>query len=122
MYSKILVGTDGSATAALAVARAVDVAKQTGASLTILSVGRPDKAKAVAEAAAGAHTASGVVIHAEALDGEPAQVLTERADAGDFDLLVVGNKGMTGISRFFGSVPNSVSHRMPCALLIVRTT
>ncbi|MCI0347231.1 MAG: universal stress protein [Chloroflexi bacterium] len=31
---------------------------------------------------------------------------------------------MTGISRFLtlGSVPNKVSHHLPCSLLIVKTT
>lgn len=122
MYSKILVGTDGSGTAAIAVARAVQVAKATGAALTILSVGKEHQARLIAQGAASDHLTAGIDIHTEALDGDPAQVLVERADAGQFDLLVVGNKGMQGISRFFGSVPNSVSHGSPCALLIVRTT
>ena len=39
------------------------------------------------------------------------------------DLIVVGNKGMTGAKRFLlGSVPNKVSHHAPCSVLIVRTT
>src|SRR5438270_296696 len=52
-----------------------------------------------------------------------ATALVEVADEGDYDLLVVGNKGMTGASRFFlGSVPNKVSHHVNRSLLIVRTT
>ena len=39
------------------------------------------------------------------------------------ELIVVGNKGMTGAKRFLlGSVPNKVSHHAPCSVLIVRTT
>jgi nucleotide-binding universal stress UspA family protein len=39
------------------------------------------------------------------------------------DLLVVGNKGMTGAKRFLlGSVPNKISHHAPCSVYIVRTT
>ncbi len=39
------------------------------------------------------------------------------------DLIVVGNRGMTGAKRFLlGSVPNKVSHHAPCSVLIVRTT
>ena len=39
------------------------------------------------------------------------------------DLIVVGNKGMTGAKRFLlGSVPNKVSHHAPCSVLIIRTT
>jgi nucleotide-binding universal stress UspA family protein len=39
------------------------------------------------------------------------------------DLIVVGNKGMTGARRFLlGNVPNKVSHHAPCSVLIVRTS
>ena len=39
------------------------------------------------------------------------------------DLVVVGNKGMTGARRFLlGSVPNNISHHAPCSVLIVKTT
>ena len=123
MYQRILVGTDGSKTAAFAVARAVEVAKATGGRLTILSVGNEAKARKVAEAEAAKFSGAGVEIVPEGLEGDPAAVLTERADNGGFDLLVVGNKGMTGVTRFLvNSVPNKVSHHAPCALLIVRTT
>jgi nucleotide-binding universal stress UspA family protein len=39
------------------------------------------------------------------------------------DLLVVGNRGLSGARRFvLGSVPNKVSHYCPCNLLVVDTT
>ena len=121
MYQRILVGTDGSATAAQAVDRAVGVAQATGAELSVLCVGSPDRAKRVVEAEVARHADAGVTIHALTAEGDPASTLVDTA--GDFDLLVVGNKGMTGASRFFlGSVPNKVSHHVPCSLLIVRTT
>lgn len=46
------------------------------------------------------------------------------ATDGGFDVLVVGNKGMTGLTRFFhlGSVPNKLSHHLPCTMLIVKTS
>lgn len=123
MYKRILVGTDGSPTAAIAVSRAVDVAAATGAALTILSVGDERHALEIASAEAGRHEGKGVPITPQALAGDPASVLVEVAEDGDYDLLVVGNKGMTGASRFFlGSVPNKVSHHVTRALLIVRTT
>ena len=123
MYTRILVGTDGSPTAAIAVSRAVDVAAATGAKLTILSVGDEARALEVARSEAERHAGSGVAITPHALEGDPATVLVDAAEAGDYDLLVVGNKGMTGASRFFlGSVPNKISHHVTRALLIVRTT
>jgi nucleotide-binding universal stress UspA family protein len=123
VYKDILVGTDGSATARIAVDRAVDVAKSAGARLTVVSVGRPDKAGKVVEAEAARLVDAGVDLRTKTVDGDPASGLLEEVEQGGYDLLVVGNKGMTGASRFFlGSVPNKVSHHAPCALLIVRTT
>ena len=122
MYERILVGTDGSKTASRAVARAVEVAKATGAQLTIMTVGGGARADKIVEDAAGAHRGSGVAITTKVLSGDPADTLVAEAETG-YDLLVVGNKGMTGAGRFLlGSVPNKISHHAPCALLIVRTT
>jgi nucleotide-binding universal stress UspA family protein len=50
-------------------------------------------------------------------------VIIEVAEDREADLIIVGNKGMTGAKRFLlGSVPNKVSHHSPCSVLIVRTT
>ena len=123
MYQRILVGTDGSETAARAVDRAVEVARVTGAELTIFSAGRPELTKKVVDKEAARHSDSGVKIETETAEGDAASALIERAERGDIDLLVMGNKGMTGATRFlFGSVPNKVSHHASVALLIVRTT
>lgn len=124
MYRKILVGTDGSKTAAKAVDRAVALARSTGAALTVMSVGGRQRAEAVVQAEADRHAGSGVAIDTRVAGGDPASGLAELAQAEGYDLLVVGNKGMTGARRFFtiGSVPNKVSHHLPVSLLIVRTT
>jgi nucleotide-binding universal stress UspA family protein len=124
MYERILVGTDGSKTAAKAVDRAVEVAASTGATLTILTAGRPDKGEPVVAGEAARHAEAGVVIDTKVIDGDPVDALIGTARDGAFDLLVMGNKGMTGLSRFFqlGSVPNKVTHHLPCSLLIVKTT
>ena len=124
MYERILVGTDGSSTAAKAVVRAVEVASSTQASLTILTAARPDRGEAVVAAEAARHEGSGVPIDTKVVDSDAVTALIEEARDGHFDLLVMGNKGMTGLTRFFrlGSVPNKVSHHLPCSLLIVKTT
>jgi nucleotide-binding universal stress UspA family protein len=118
---RVLVGTDGSATATRALERGAEVAKALGAAVTVLAVGRADwAADVLAEAAAriGAHD---VPVATEHHDGDPAAVLVERS--ADHGLLVLGNRGMTGIRRFvLGSVPNKVSHHVPADLLIVKTT
>ena len=123
MYKRILVGTDGSTTAAKAVDRAVELAKVSGASLTILTAGIGERAKEIVDKEAARHADSGVKIETRVDDRDASTALVEVGDQGDYDLLVVGNKGMTGASRFFlGSVPNKVSHHINRSLLIVRTT
>lgn len=124
MYERILVGTDGSKTAAKAVDRAVAVAASAGASLTVFTAARLDRGEATVAAEKERHSRSGVAIDTKVIDADPVSALIAEARDGRFDLLVMGNKGMTGLSRFFrpGSVPGKVSHHLPCSLLIVKTT
>jgi len=124
VYTKILVGTDGSKTAAKAVERAVSVAATAGAPLTIMSAARPDRGEKIVADAAARHAGSGVAIDTVVVDGDPVSALIDTAEKGGYDLLIMGNRGMTGLSRYFtlGSVPNKVSHHLPCSLLIVKTT
>lgn len=124
MYRKVLVGTDGSRTAAKAVDRAVEIARESGAALTILSAGQPDKARVVVEAEVQRHADAGVALDTRVVDDDAVAALVEAARDGGYDLLVMGNRGMTGVSRFLrlGSVPNKITHQLPCSLLIVKTT
>ena len=121
MYGRIVVGSDGSGTAAKAVDRAVEVAAATGSTVTVVSVGRSEKALATARAEAERHASSGVSIEARAASGDPASALLEVAEEEGAGLLVVGNRGMSGAGRLLGSVPNKVSHQARCNLLIVHT-
>jgi nucleotide-binding universal stress UspA family protein len=52
--------------------------------------------------------------------GEPGEVLVQLAEACEADVLVIGNKGMQ--RRVLGSVPNTVTHRAPCSVFVVKTT
>jgi nucleotide-binding universal stress UspA family protein len=121
---RILVATDGSETAGQAVDRAVDVARTTGAALTVLSAGEEAVAAGVVQAEAARLAAAGVAVDTLVVAGDPAAAIVGTAREEGFDLVVVGNKGMTGPRRHFtlGSVPNKVSHSLSCSLLIVRTT
>jgi nucleotide-binding universal stress UspA family protein len=66
---------------------------------------------------------SGVDVKTFAREGDPADAILDVAEEEGADLIVVGNKGMTGAKRFLlGSVPNKVSHHAPCSVLIIRTT
>jgi nucleotide-binding universal stress UspA family protein len=56
-------------------------------------------------------------------EGDPADAILDVAEEKNADLVIVGNKGMTGAKRFLlGSVPNKVSHHAPCSVLIIRTS
>ena len=78
--------------------------------------------QATLEAAASEIRAAGVEVEVFALQGDPADAILDVAEERGSDLIVVGNKGMTGAKRFLlGSVPNKVSHHAPCSVLIIRT-
>ena len=53
-------------------------------------------------------------------EGHPADVLVELAETCEADVLVIGNKGMQ--HRVIGSVPNTVTHKASCSVLLVKTT
>lgn len=148
MFSSILVGTDGSGTATVAVRYAIDLARELGARLQIVSAYEPVSAErlrqerievpqdlqwmvnpredvlGVLEAAAtDAHQAGVEQVETFARQGDAADAIIDVAEEQRSDLIVVGNRGMTGARRFLlGSVPNKVSHHAPCSVLIVRTT
>ena len=66
---------------------------------------------------------AGVDVETHAREGDPADAILDVAEEENADLIVVGNKGMTGAKRFLlGSVPNKVSHHAPCSVMIIRTT
>jgi nucleotide-binding universal stress UspA family protein len=54
--------------------------------------------------------------------GDPANAIISVAEDMDADLIVVGNKGMTGPARFvLGSVPDKITHHAPCSVLVAHT-
>jgi nucleotide-binding universal stress UspA family protein len=147
LFDRIVVGTDGSETAGEAVRHAIELARLAGSSLEIVSayapvsrsrlreeadevpgdvayaVGPKEDVNQVLESAAGAAKQAGIEVGTHAREGGPADAILDVAEQTKADLIVVGNKGMTGSRRFLvGSVPNNISHHAPCSVLIVRTT
>jgi len=134
MFSNIVVGTDGSDTAALAVSLAADLAKQHGAVLHLISAYKLSTAVAdpgvTGELLRGAsdmlltevaQTLSGTILKTRSVPGNPADVLVAMAEEVGADLIVVGSKGMRGARRVIGSVPNTIAHHAPCHVLIAKT-
>jgi nucleotide-binding universal stress UspA family protein len=87
-----------------------------------VQVNMRDEVLALLESARGSAQAAGVAqVETFARVGDAADAILDVAEEQGADLIVVGNKGMTGATRFLlGSVPNKVSHHAPCSVLIVR--
>ena len=147
MFTSILVGTDGSQTATEAVRQTVELATSVGARVDIVSAYEPvssqrlreegeqapedmqwmvnqrEEVDATLAEAARVAEGAGIEYATYARRGDPADAVLDVAEEQGVDLIVVGNKGMTGAKRFLlGSVPNKVSHHAPCSVLIIRTT
>jgi nucleotide-binding universal stress UspA family protein len=143
MLTTVAVGTDGSETADRAVDFAIDMAQRYDAGLVVASCYRPvsetrvkeeqkeapqeimwsinptENVEATLRAVEQKAQAHGLRTVSEARMGDPADVLCEIAGEHEADILIVGSKGMH--RRIMGSVPNTVSHKAPCSVVIVKT-
>ncbi|MGH9021354.1 MAG: universal stress protein [Acidimicrobiales bacterium] len=140
MFDVIVVGADGSETARRAVEAAVEIAATSGAALHVVSgydaksyseAGRPAEFSHLSsegEVDALLQTLSfiarnrGLEAQLHSGSGDPAELIVSTAERVGADLVVVGNRGMKGVRRVLGSVPNTVAHGSPCSVLIVDTT
>ena len=139
MISTVAVGTDGSPTASEAVSEATEIARRFDAKLWLLSVAKDSslpsehqdielqwatnssaRVKVLLENTAKDLGARGIECETRMAEGDPADVLVRLATECDADLLVIGNKGMQ--RRVLGSVPNTVTHKAACSVLVVKTT
>ena len=141
MYTRIVVGTDGSETAGEAVRQAAELARALGSELVIVHgvkvhaalagmhsgvppdiEGAREEGEEILRGAAGA-VGSDVRVRTVVREGDPGDAIIKQAEEDGADLIVVGNRGMRGAKRFvLGSVPNHISHHAPCNVLIVHTT
>ena len=139
MISTVAVGTDGSTTADEAVKQAAEIARRFDARLVLLSAfdygdGAPvgedielqwasnpsARVKSMLERTGANLRSDGIECETQFGGGEPAEVLVRLATDCGADLLVIGNKGIQ--RRVLGSVPNSVTHKADCSVLVVKTT
>lgn len=145
-YRTVLVGTDGSTSSFRAVDRAAALAGDADATLVIVCAYRPmpdrERERAaeqlgdLAYKVAGAHPAEDIVTDASyraqqagarrvvpvAVEGDAVDVIISTAQTRRADLVVVGNRGLNSLAgRLLGSVPQNVSHRAACDVLIVHT-
>lgn len=141
MISIVAVGTDGSGTADEAVREAAEIARRFEAKLVLLSAFERSKGSSAPTARnvelqwtsnSSARVRSmlerleetlrrdGIDCETRVDEGEPGEVLVRLAEECGADLLVIGNKGMK--RRVLGSVPNTVTHKASCSVLVVKTT
>jgi nucleotide-binding universal stress UspA family protein len=142
VVSTVAVGVDGSATAAEAVKMAAELARKFEAKLVLLSAFEDshgasavdprqsielqwvtNPAARVRETLARAEEDlkhDGLDCSTRSAKGHPGDVLVRLAEECGADVLVVGNKGMQ--RRVLGSVPNTVTHKAGCSVLVVKTT
>lgn len=128
MYKNVVVGTDGSERAGRAVARALRLAAAYDATLHVVHAyqgTRPeieDTARAIVDRIADELATADAEVRTHARQGDPADVVLDFAYDSGADLIIVGNRGMTGRrGRILGSVPNAISHDATCAVMIVPT-
>jgi nucleotide-binding universal stress UspA family protein/nitrite reductase/ring-hydroxylating ferredoxin subunit len=120
-YRHLLVGTDGSATATEAARKGFELAEILGAEVTLVYVGDPLLGSIALEATSKGRPGTAEV-HTETLQGDPAEKIVELAEGDRADLVVVGNRGLTGARRMLlGSIPNKIAHEAPVDVLIART-
>lgn len=148
-FSKILVPTDFSDSARVALERALDLRQQFGASLTLLHVYQipisypngyvftADVLGSIEEAARGqmgrelewaerrakalSTDAELVRVETRLLIGAPSLAIVEEAERGGHDLIVMGTHGHTGLKHLFiGSVAERVVRTAPCPVLTIR--
>lgn len=144
MFERVVVGTDGSTRAGVAVDAAVALASSHGGALHLVhalrlpsqaALGAPEAAAVVVTADADAERAARALLDrlaAACRDGgvecevhlstrSAADALCAVAEEVGADVIVVGNKRMRGAGRVLGSVPNAVAHKAACAVLVVPT-
>ncbi len=128
--SKILVPVDGSENAEKTLQIAVLLAKKTDAKMTLLYVQesglfklRPKVTKEIGARilANATDQVEGIELEKKLESGDPAKIIIQTADKDDYDIIVMGSRGLGAIGRFLlGSVSDHVIHYANRSVLIVR--
>lgn len=137
---KILVPVDGSESSRKAVEMSIAIARAAEAHLTILEVveefgplpgyyeaapAGTDRVKWISEQRfEKVHPIldnAGVQWDRQVREGYAADVIVEIAEEGNYDMIVIGSRGLGAVGRFLiGSVSDKVVHHAPCSVTVVR--
>lgn len=144
MFKKILVPYDGSKGAERALLKAVDLAKLSGGSLTVITVYRHHSlleasfsmvrpqdpgnmddimrghAREVADYAKRVGLDAGVETRAFVKAGHPSRTIVAFAREHGFDIIVMGSRGLGSLEGYLlGSVSHKVTGLADCAVMVV---
>jgi nucleotide-binding universal stress UspA family protein len=138
-FEKILVAIDGSECSDRAFATAIELANLTRAKLTPLAIegplpayaatlGEVDEVKrekdrffnALATAAREQAARAGVEVDVDIRAGHAAEVISDFAGAGHYDLVVLGHRGHFLRDHLLGSTADRVAEHAPCPVMIVQ--
>ncbi|MGC2168143.1 MAG: universal stress protein [Acidimicrobiales bacterium] len=141
MFNVIVVGADDSPTARRAIEAATELTMMSAGTLHVVSAygGKPQRlpagtpaefrhldtdneVKALLQDLSFIAKAKGVEPVLHSVMGDPTEAIIATANKVSADLIVVGNRGMRGVRRVLGSVPNSVAHGASCSVAIIDTT
>ncbi|MBJ8340505.1 MULTISPECIES: universal stress protein [Antrihabitans] len=124
VWNFVALATDGSDTAVKAVRRGLALAVGIDATPRLVTAAKnvADGERTLAETAEQVQgDAPGVEIEREVFE-DPQAGSALIAKAWKYELVVMGNRGMSGASRLLGSVANKVTHGIETNLLLVNTT
>jgi nucleotide-binding universal stress UspA family protein len=147
MFRKILVPIDGSNEAIKAVKVALEIAEKFGSSITLFHVAQlaydysgmghlPELSngvikameeewakagKVILETASKELDSADIEVAVELEQGNAAREIVYKAEKGKFDLIVMGSRGLGGISAtVMGSVSSQVTRTSACPVLVTR--
>jgi len=122
-YHRILIATDGSATADRAARKGFALGRRLDAEVALVFVGHPKTGELVLQDTVATMTdEEGPAPTTSIREGDPAQEIMAAAVEGGHDLVVVGNRGLAGAKALLlGSVPLTVAEYAQADVLIART-
>jgi nucleotide-binding universal stress UspA family protein/nitrite reductase/ring-hydroxylating ferredoxin subunit len=120
-YGRIVIASDGSATADRAARKGFDLAREVLAHVTLVFIGHPATGELVMQDTIEVY-GRGIDTDVRVLQGDPGDLILRTAEDVDAELIVVGNKGLQGAKGFLlGSVPETVIERAERDVLLCRT-
>lgn len=141
MFTKILVPVDGSDNSYKALEAALILSEKLGSNISVVNVmeqvpithiesekllselleaHKKENQEILSKCSEIAHQ-KGITIKSVLLQGNPAPVILDYSKKENFDLVIMGSRGMGKFKELIlGSVSSKIVHHSPCAIMIIR--